>query len=113
MSPPVVVMDELALRTIVANEIAKQVQPILAALGEMRSAPAPTPLITPKEFAAILGVNARTLHRMELAGEIPLAVRIGAKTVRWRREVIDDFIATGRVGSSAKPLSMRRRRGSV
>ena len=71
------------------------------------------PESTPQEFARLLAVHPRTLHRMELGGDVPPAMRIGAKTVRWRREVIDDFVTTGRVNPLEKPLSIRRRRGSV
>jgi hypothetical protein len=50
---------------------------------------------------------------MELAGEVPPAMRIGAKTVRWRRDVVENLLVTGRVNLPQKPLSIRRRRGSV
>src|SRR5262245_55260102 len=99
-------MDEAILRRIIADEVARAIESLRAAI----QVPAAAPLIDADEFAALLGVHARTVHRMELAGDVPAALRIGGKTVRWPRDVVDEFLRTGRVDSPAKPLSIRRRR---
>jgi predicted DNA-binding transcriptional regulator AlpA len=109
VTTPVIVVEDAALRRIVAEAIA----PLVAELTAIRAAQlAPTsPLMGPDEFAKLLDVHPRTLHRMELAGDIPAAIRIGPKTVRWRRDMVDEFLRTGRVDSAPKTLSIRRSRG--
>ncbi len=48
-------------------------------------------LITPKELAAILQVNERTLRRMAATGELPKSVSITSKP-RWRRSDVAKFV---------------------
>src|SRR5262249_10257474 len=100
---PVIMIDEAALRCIVAEEVAKAVDSMRVEIRLALKAPSTAPLIDPDEFAALLVVHPRTLHRMELAGDVPTAIRIGPKTVRWRRDVIDRWLESG-----GKALSIRR-----
>ena len=104
-------IDEAGLRRALAEALA----PIQAELAAMRAAQAApqAPMVAPEEFAAMLGVHPRTLHRMELAGDVPPAIRVGAKTVRWHRAVVEEFIRTGRVDSQPDRLHIRRKRRSV
>jgi len=52
------------------------------------------PLLTLEEFASILKVSVRTTRRLHALGKLPQAMRIGT-ALRWRREVIDEFLRTG------------------
>lgn len=48
-------------------------------------------LITQEEFAAILGVNARTLRRMAAAGTLPPSISLTSRP-RWRRSDVERFL---------------------
>lgn len=101
MTGPVIVTDEAALRRIVAEALS----PIIAEMAAIRAAqqtPA-APLMGPDELAKLLDVHPRTLHRMELAGDIPPAFRVGTKLVRWQRATIDRWLESG-----GRDLSIRR-----
>lgn len=41
-------------------------------------------LVTVREVAELLGVNARTVWRMAQTGDIPAPIRFGERVVRWR-----------------------------
>ena len=41
-------------------------------------------VVSVREVAELLGVNARTVWRMAQRGEIPAPIRLGERVVRWR-----------------------------
>lgn len=41
-------------------------------------------VVSVREVADLLGVNARTVWRMAQRGEIPAPIRLGERVVRWR-----------------------------
>lgn len=41
-------------------------------------------MVSVREVAELLGVNARTVWRMAQRGEIPAPIRLGERVVRWR-----------------------------
>ena len=60
-------------------------------------------LIDVSELAKRLSVSKRTIWRLDARGAIPSPLRLG-KTVRWRDQDIEDWIAAGcpnRRGESA------------
>jgi excisionase family DNA binding protein len=48
-------------------------------------------LITPKELAAILAVDQRSLRRLVAEGKLPKSVSITSKP-RWRRSDVEKFV---------------------
>ena len=79
--------------------LARLVISIEALLVELRTARPPSPLLNSDEMAALVGVDARTLRRRELAGDVPAACRIGG-VKRWRRVDVDAWIARMRRSAS-------------
>ena len=64
----------------------------------------PDSLLHPSEVAFILGVSRRTLEGWRLRGENGLAfVQISARAVRYRRSVLDAFIAGRERKSTSDP----------
>jgi hypothetical protein len=53
----------------------------------------PALLITPAETAGLLGVTAKVLERWRGTGEGPAFVRLTSKTIRYRSEDLDAFVA--------------------
>jgi excisionase family DNA binding protein len=51
-----------------------------------------TPLLTPEQVAAVLGVSVRTVRRLAAEGRLR-PVRIGYRTTRFRPEDVDALIA--------------------
>lgn len=51
-------------------------------------------LVTAGQLAGILQVSKRTLWRMQSAGRLPCAIRIGG-IVRWRLAEIEKWISAG------------------
>lgn len=49
-------------------------------------------LLTVKDVAEILCMGVRTVWKAESSGEIPKAVRINKKTVRWKASAIQAFL---------------------
>ncbi len=45
-------------------------------------------LLSPKEVAAILGVQRRTLFRWISDGSFPPPIRLNRRVVRWREEAV-------------------------
>ncbi len=41
-------------------------------------------VVSVREVAELLGVNARTVWRMAQRGELPAPIRLGERVVRWR-----------------------------
>ncbi len=54
----------------------------------------PGALLDVDEVALVLKCSARTVCRLAGSGRIPRPVRLGG-LVRWRREVVEDWIASG------------------
>jgi hypothetical protein len=50
-------------------------------------------LLTPAQAAAILSVQAKVLERWRGTGGGPAFVRLSSKTIRYRRDDMDDFVA--------------------
>jgi len=50
-------------------------------------------LLTADEVAALLGVDPQTVRRRAARGEMPKPIRLGRRSVRWRRETIERWIA--------------------
>jgi hypothetical protein len=53
----------------------------------------PIDLITPAAAADILSVNAKVLERWRSTGDGPAYAKLSSKTIRYRREDIDAFVA--------------------
>ena len=69
-------------------DIARIVDAVREALGNG----AMPELLTREEVAALLRVDARTLRRLELEGEVPPAITIGGSK-RWRRTTMERWLA--------------------
>jgi excisionase family DNA binding protein len=50
---------------------------------------------TVSDLAALLQLSERTVWRLTDGGLIPGKIRIGSKSVRWSKSVIDQWIASG------------------
>lgn len=50
-------------------------------------------LLTKEEVAKKLQLSVRTIYRMAQGGEMPAPVKIGKHVVRWRSDVLDDWMA--------------------
>jgi excisionase family DNA binding protein len=57
--------------------------------------PTATAVYTTAQVAALLQVDVRTLQRWDAAGKIPGKIRLPGRSVRFLRDVIDGWIATG------------------
>ena len=53
-------------------------------MDEIQSRKADVAVVSVREVAELLGVNARTVWRMAQRGEIPAPIRLGERVVRWR-----------------------------
>jgi prophage regulatory protein len=53
-------------------------------MDEIRNRMADVAVVSVREVAELLGVNARTVWRMAQRGEIPAPIRLGERIVRWR-----------------------------
>lgn len=53
-------------------------------MDEIRNRKADVAVVSVREVAELLGVNARTVWRMAQRGEIPAPIRLGERVVRWR-----------------------------
>lgn len=62
----------------------------LAAIRDFSQSPSPT--LTAKETAELLGCSVRSLWRWEAQGKIPEGRRIG-RTVRWDRREIENWLS--------------------
>lgn len=51
-------------------------------------------LMTVREVAAVLKLHTRSVWRMAATGAIPAPIRLGEKTVRWRRVDLEKHLAT-------------------
>jgi predicted DNA-binding transcriptional regulator AlpA len=50
-------------------------------------------LLDPPALAALLKIDVRTLRRLRSAGEIPPPIMLGRRRPRWRKHVIDAWLA--------------------
>ena len=64
----------------------------IAGLGRAQAVSAE--LLDVQDVAALLHCSARHVYRLSDAGRMPRPVRLGA-LVRWRRQVVLDWIAAG------------------
>jgi excisionase family DNA binding protein len=53
-------------------------------MDEISNRMADVAVVSVREVAELLGVNARTVWRMAQRGEIPAPIRFGERVVRWR-----------------------------
>jgi predicted DNA-binding transcriptional regulator AlpA len=56
--------------------------------------PPPAELLDVNDMGAVLRCSPRTVYRQADAGRIPPPLKLGA-LVRWRREVVNDWLAAG------------------
>ncbi len=90
-----VVADEGFLRRLVAEEVARAVQPVLDAIAQHNGTQAKqrdNTLMTRQEVVDLLRIDTRTLRRLEREGSIPSAIVIGERTLRWRRREIEKLL---------------------
>ncbi len=62
------------------------------------------PLMTAKDVADYLGLALGTVLKMSSDGRLP-SVRVGSRTLRFKPEAIDEYIASRERGNSAKGTS--------
>jgi hypothetical protein len=72
--------------------------PLAAAGSSAREA---STLLTPEAAGLHLGVSAKVLERWRSRGEGPAFARLSRKTIRYRAEDIDAFVAGSVVASTA------------
>jgi hypothetical protein len=60
-----------------------------------------TALLTPDQAGEMLGVTARVLERWRGSGDGPKFVRLSRKTIRYRIEDMEAFVAESRRASTA------------
>jgi len=65
----------------------------------------PALLLTTDELAALLRVSRRQIERWSASGRIPGRVNLPGRAVRWTRQVILDWLASG----CPAPPKLRRR----
>jgi predicted DNA-binding transcriptional regulator AlpA len=61
-------------------------------------------LMTEEQAAAVLGWSKRTLQRRRWAGQPPAYVKLGGAAVRYRRRVLEAFIAAGERSSTSSEV---------
>jgi excisionase family DNA binding protein len=52
-------------------------------------------MLTTDELAELLQVSRRCVERWDAAGKVPGKVRLPGRLIRWRREVIEKWLAEG------------------
>ena len=112
MTGPFAVLDESAIRRIVSEELARQLEPIRAAMKTPAAAPSDDPL-SRKDLQALLGVSSRTLRRMLLAGVLPAPIASSQRAVWWPRKAIAAWQESGGLIQARQTLRIRKGRGSV
>ncbi len=65
----------------------------------------PDSLLLPSEVAAILGVSVRTLEGWRLRGGGPAFVQISARACRYRKSILETWIASRSRRSTSDPGS--------
>ena len=90
-----VLTEESILRRVVAEEVERAVQPVLNALAQHVGAHAKdcgNELMTRQEVVDMLRIDARTLRRLVLEGDIPPPIILSERTQRWRRSEIKEWL---------------------
>ena len=108
----VVVTDEATLRSLVAEEVKRALQPVLDALAHQRPTQGTNgaePLLTRNDLLKLLKIDIRTLRRMVRAGEVPPPIILANRTHRWRRSTVESFLSK----KEQRALTSGLRRGSV
>lgn len=57
-------------------------------------------LVSVREVAELLGVNARTVWRMAQTGDIPAPIRLSERVVRWRLSDLREHLDRKAAGAS-------------
>jgi predicted DNA-binding transcriptional regulator AlpA len=52
----------------------------------------PERLLTARQVAALLAVDARTVFRMSARGELPRPIRFNSKVVRWSEQAVRRWV---------------------
>ena len=52
-------------------------------------------VLTPTDFARFLRIGLRTFHTWRSAGHLPVPDVQIRKTIRWRRETVEQWVSTG------------------
>ena len=63
--------------------------------------------VSAKQFAEMIGVSVRTIHRLKASGKLPPSKQIGG-SVRWRVSVIEDWLASDSPDVQATLLQLRK-----
>ena len=50
-------------------------------------------VLTRKQVEKITGLSCSSIYRLMAAGEFPQNIRLGQRSVRWKREDLEDFLA--------------------
>jgi predicted DNA-binding transcriptional regulator AlpA len=90
------------LKAFLETRLAELVEELTSAIGhsEVR-------LLDERRVAEVLGCNPRTVRRLERAGIIPPALRIGGMK-RWRATEVETWLATSSAGSPPRPYNRSR-----
>lgn len=68
-------------------------------------------VVSVREVAELLGVNARTVWRMAQRGEIPAPIRLGERVVRWRLSDLREHLDRKAVGKNVAGGTLAGRGG--
>ena len=61
----------------------------------------PAVLLRTKDVMAWLHVSRKTLERWRQSGDFPQPMKLGARTLAWRREAVEDWLDSRRVDDPA------------
>lgn len=65
--------------------------------GNIIAAPSAALLMSVKDVAKLLGVSVRSVWRMRKRGQLPSPLPLAKQTLRWRREEVEQWIASGQI----------------
>ena len=51
-------------------------------------------ILRERDVLALLGISKATLWRWRKAGNFPAAIQLGPNSVAWRREAVDEWLAS-------------------
>lgn len=69
-------------------------------MDEIKNRMAEVALVSVREVAELLGVNARTVWRMAQTGDIPAPIRLSERVVRWRLSDLREHLDRKAAGAS-------------
>ena len=69
-------------------------------MDEIRNRMADVAVVSVREVAELLGVNARTVWRMAQTGAIPAPIRLSERVVRWRLSDLREHLDRKAAGAS-------------